>query len=255
VATPTPICVTLGCDAGDRRERRVDPQAEPPAVSRCSSADDVGESPVRDRMGIRQRSERRSVEPVDVFNDVLSGAVGPRRFFTDLHKAVPFEHPVRADVVLRSSRVERSLRLVRDEESHGSRGDAAPPPRWIDPVGQLTVTLQREACDHADKRAVLVDRTRSVLRVGSHALVVSLKRRPVSGVGTGESRHAGRHPITLPSEEIVEIVIIERAESDRHNCQPIQRDRQCSAARMRILWRHSDRADRGRVVRCVCGSP
>jgi hypothetical protein len=90
---------------------------------------------------------------------------------------------LRADVVLRSSRVERSLRVVRDEESHGSRGDAAPPPRWIDPVGQLTVTLQAEACDHADKRAVLVDRTRSVLRVGSHALVVSLKRRPVRGVG------------------------------------------------------------------------
>jgi hypothetical protein len=78
---------------------------------------------------------------------------------------------------------------------------------------------------------------------------VSLKRRPVRGVGTGESRHAGRHTITLPSEEIVEIVIIERTESDRHNCQPIERDRQCSAARMRILdWKREGRRWEALVV-------
>lgn len=159
-----------------------------------------------------------------MFNDVLSGAVGPRGFLTDFHESIPFEHPARAKVVPSSQRVKRPSRLTRDEELHGSRRDAAPPPRWIYPVGQLTVTLDCEACDHADKRAVLVDCPRSVLWVRSHALVVSIKRRPVRGIGTGECRHAGRRRITLPSEE-VEVVIIERAENDCHNWQPIEPDR------------------------------
>jgi hypothetical protein len=137
-------------------------------------------------------------------------------------------NPLRKSTLLdprlcRSARKERPSSLTPDEDLHGPRRDAAPPPRRIDPVRQLAVAFDSEARDHPDKRAVLFDRLVGGIRVGSHASVVSVERCPVRRIGARERRHAGRSRVTLPSEEIIQVVVAQSPESYRHNRQHIDR--------------------------------
>jgi hypothetical protein len=161
------------------------------------------------------------VQAIGALEDMFTQAVGPSRFLAHLYEPIAQEHRARPKVVCRSARKERPLSLKPEEDLHGPRCDAAPPPPWINPVGQLTLALDSEAGDHPGKRAVLFDRQVGVIAVRSHALVVSVERGSVRRIGTCERCHAGRRRIALPLEKIIQVPIVKSSEGDRHDWQPI----------------------------------
>ena len=100
-----------------------------------------------------------------------------------------FTHPVRkstllAQVVRRDARREKPSRLTPNECPHGRRCDAATPPRWLNPVGQLAVALNRKVSDHPGRRAVLFDHRDGVIRVRSRALIMRSNAARSPGPGT-----------------------------------------------------------------------
>ena len=110
-----------------------------------------------------------------------------------------FMNPLRKSTLLdpkvagRGARKQRALSSCLDEGLHCRTRDAAPPPLWINPVGQLAVALNDEV-DHPGEHAILL--IARVVLLGFIARVrVSIERGSVPRVGAGERRHPGPRQI------------------------------------------------------------
>jgi hypothetical protein len=131
--------------------------------------------------------------------------------------------------VLGGAPEQRPRQLDPSERVEGRRGQPPTPTRWVDPVGDLSLPVHREAPDRSHEDAVGVDREQRAVRVVADLSVVSIERFTVGGVGSRERRHRDSTGISLPLEELVEIGVVDDPQADAHAAQRRDRHRQARA--------------------------
>jgi len=167
------------------------------------------------RVGRTQRAGLL-VESVDVLDHLSADAVGVGRFESDLDEARTLEHLGGADVVFGDAGEQRPGQLDSNKRVEGGRGKPPTPPGRVDPVGDFSLALHREAPDRSDASAVVLDRKQRAVRVVAYALVVPIERCPVRGVGSREGRQCDSTGISLPLEDPIEIGVLDRPKSEAH---------------------------------------
>jgi hypothetical protein len=98
----------------------------------------------------------------------------------------------------------------------GRRGKPPAPSRWVDPVGEFSLTLTGEAGDHSGQAAFVIDRTHRHVKIIPYALVMRIELRTVRGVGPGEGRHRNSKWVSLPLKELIKIGILEHTQHHTH---------------------------------------
>jgi hypothetical protein len=140
-----------------------------------------------------------------------------RSLGANLDEARTREHLGGADVVFGDACEQRPRQLDLSKRVEGSRGKPSTPTGWVDPVGDFSLTLDREAPDRSCECAVVVvDRKQRAAWVVAYALVVPIERCTVRGVGSGEGRHRDSTGISLPLEDLIEIGVLDHPKPDAH---------------------------------------